>query len=95
MNARIQDATRDADGILRWKTNGCVPPHECLVEMGITGPELAKMDAVRHAEDAKFLAEYANRQRDEVTAEQRYEMEATFGRGATVVNVFTGRVTKL
>lgn len=91
MNA---DSYLDNRGIRRWKSNDQVPPTDCLTTMGITGPELARMEDVRDAELANFLAEYRANQ-TEPTDEERFEMRAAFGPGATVVNVFTGRTTRL
>jgi hypothetical protein len=93
MNARfLADSHLDAQGIRRWNSNDQVPPTDCLKEMGITGPELARMEAVRDQELDAFLAEYRANQK-EPTSEELCEMRAAFGPGARVVNVFTGRVT--
>jgi hypothetical protein len=96
MNATqmLADSYLDNRGIRRWRSNDQVPPSDCLTAMGITSPELARMEDVRDAELTNFLAEYRANQ-TEPTAEERFEMRAAFGPGATVVNVITGRTLTL
>lgn len=48
----------------------------------------------REQEVAESLAEYRKNARP-VTEEERMEMRATFGEGATVVNILTGEETQL
>ncbi len=97
MNATqmLADSYLDNRGIRRWKSNDQVPPSDCLTAMGVTGPELARMEDVRDAELTNFLAEYRAQQPAEPSAEQLFEMRAAFGPGAQVVNVLTGRTVTL
>jgi hypothetical protein len=54
------------------------------------GPEHEEAEKVANT---GFLGAYAEAQSDERTAEERFELEAAFGKGAKVVDFFTGRVT--
>ena len=56
------------------------------------------MADLKEAEDMLFLEEYRENQKKrtpEELAEERFEMEAAFGKGTTVVNIITGERTKL
>lgn len=88
------------DGIVRWDSNGHVPPADTLEEMlaakGITTNEFLASGRARDAETAEFLAAYRKAEANRVpSAEEMYEMRAAFGEGTEVVNVITGRVTRL
>lgn len=84
------------DGVIRWDSNGAVPPGDCLALAAHIGlpVDLAACKAASDRETAAFLADYRKRNRGPVSAEQRAEMRAAFGPGATVVNVVTGRRTR-
>lgn len=86
------DTTIDGDGIMRWKSNNSVPPADCLalaVYIGLLIDEV-NSGVVRDAEQRAFLAAYrANPPK--LTEEDKFEMRAAFGKGATVVNVITGK----
>ena len=45
--------------------------------------------------EALLMAHVRAESRREPSAEQMYEMRSAFGKGTTVVNVFTGRRTRL
>jgi hypothetical protein len=86
-------ATRDAAGILRWRSNGNVPPEDVLVDGGLEPGDLLRHRAVRDAELDVFITAYkANRAKrtDDEVAEHAFELRAAFGRGKRVVNVITG-----
>lgn len=85
------------DGAFRWNSNGNVIPEDCMLSMAqFTTAEIQASQRVRSAETAAFLAEYREAQKNvEPSAEELAEMRAAFGEGETVVNVLTGRVTKL
>lgn len=86
------------DGLMRWMSNDTVPPKECVALAAHLGlpVDVAKCDAARDAETQAFLRQYRQQQsKRPASAEQRAEMRAAFGSGATVVNIVTGRKTKL
>jgi|TARA_Y100000033_G_C2669797_1_gene73722 hypothetical protein len=66
---------------------------------GATGERFEELMAdLKEAEDMLFLEEYKENQKKrtpEELAEERFEMEAAFGKGTTVVNIITGERTKL
>ena len=96
---RLADEIRDpvtatlVDGVLRWVSNGRVPPQDIValgLHLGMAIDE-GKCDAGRSVDLSTFLKGY----NPVVTDEQRHEMRANFGPGATVVNVLTGRKVTL
>jgi hypothetical protein len=92
----FQDTYIDSGGVLRWKSNDHVPPEDCMEDFRLVGCEfdIELARATREREDAEFLAEYRRNQKPP-TNEELFEMRAAFGGGTTVVNVITGRKTKL
>ena len=95
---QFSEATVAANGVVRWNSNGQVPPADVLAvwaEQGFTFDRAAST-AAREADTAKFVAEYRRREaRRVVSAEERAEMRAAFGPGTVVVNVITGRRTRV
>lgn len=84
--------------MLRWKSNNSVPPQEVLDFWKYIGKRfnMTKSVAARERETKDFLKEYRKRMENyEHSAEEMAEMRAAFGEGATVVNVITGKKTKL
>lgn len=89
-----------SSGVVRWKSNGSVPPADCLgdwYDLGLlTDRELEASTVMREAETAKFLEEYrrqaANRKQ---SAEERFELRANYEPGTTVVDVITGQRWKV
>lgn len=95
MGVLSSDAFSDDGGqTWHWVSNPrSFIPVEVCGEYGIPC-DLSVQAAAREAEIDAFVAEY-RRQDAEPDAEQLCEMRAAFGPGATVVNVITGRKTKL
>ena len=97
---RLADKLRSdatiTDGVIRWNSNQRVPPEECVELAAHIGlpVNVATCTATRDAEVSAFLTAYRKQNR-RVTAEQRAEMRAAFGPGTRVVNVITGRVTRV
>lgn len=103
---RIDEARRLAErlrteatiiaGVIRWNTNNTVLPLDCVALAAHIGLPIDQeaCTAARDTETAAFLAEYRKRSH-RVTAEQRAEIRAAFGRDTTVVNVVTGRRIRL
>lgn len=88
--------TYKVDGVLRWKSNNLVPPQDCLDFWKHIGKKfnMSKSTAARERDNKAFLKNYSRNQRP-VSAEQRNEMIGAFGKGTTVVDVLTGRKTRL
>ena len=89
-------------GSIRWISSNNVLPQDCcqdLLDAGHIDQETYDLSsAVRDKETTEALMAYIERQKNrtqEEIDEQMFEMRAAFGPGETVVNVFTGEVTKL
>jgi hypothetical protein len=84
------------NGVMRWISNGSVVPKEIALAAKSLGLAV-DINACAEARDRELralLAEY--RKRDHTpTPEQMVEMRAAFGPEAEVVNIITGKVTKL
>jgi hypothetical protein len=84
--------TEDRNGILHWTSNGNPVPLSTFKEAFAVAPA-GQAEACQANTDA-FLAEY--RAQDHTPSrEDLFEMRAAFGAGATVVNVITGKRTRL
>lgn len=92
---RTQTHSRPTEpGILRWNANDAVVPPHVYKDAGLECP--ADQRAAYEADLDVFLAEYRKARENHVpSAEEMFEMRAAFGPGATVVDVITGRRTKL
>ena len=86
------------DNAVKWATNGSYLPAECVEHMVFAGLPVnveatAKKRKAQISRDIKaYIKAMENSPADD---EERYEMEAAFGKGTTVVNVLTGRTTRL
>lgn len=86
----------DSEGVYRWKVNNNVPPAEVLEKAGVPEDMRKRCAVVRDRDNAKFFAEYRKaREGYKPSSEELYEMVAAFGPGATVVDVITGKRTRL
>ena len=88
------------DGIVRWDSNGQVPPKDVVGEMlagqAISTNECLASGRARDIETNIALDAYRTRMANHVPdAEELYEMRAAFGEGAEVVNVITGQRTRI
>lgn len=83
-------------GVLRWKSNGRVPPAEHCQAAKDAGLDVsvARCKEDRAAEQTRFLAEYRANP-PELTDENLAEARNAFGAGAVVVDVLSGRRMKL
>ena len=84
------------EGVVRWESNGRVPPADSLammVRLGmVTAAQAAASGPAREAETAAFIGQYvAMRAKNGYSDEERSEMAAAFGPGEVVVDVFTGQ----
>lgn len=92
------DMKVDEDGVARWKNSGNVITKEiaemvarftCYYDFSPCNTTKA-----REEENEKFIEAYRHR-RTEINEEERYEMEAAFGKGTVVVDIFTGKKVTL
>lgn len=86
------------DSIIRWNSNGQVPPADCVELAAHIGLPVCvdQCKGARDYETEQFLAGYRKRMENyQHSEEELFEMRAAFGPGAEVVNIVTGRVTKL
>ena len=81
-----------ADGVCRWKSNNRVLPKDCRQVLGRTPyRDLFDEQACKEADEAETAeAIAAYRRNHRTTEEERMEMQAAFGKGITVVDIFTG-----
>ncbi len=79
---------------LRWKSNNrCVP--DSTFQDAFCEPSAAHVATCNHETDV-FINQYRERMKNHVhSAEELFEMRSAFGPNTTVVNVITGRKTKL
>lgn len=97
---RIAERATITAGVIRWNSNDRVPPLD-IVALAAEVFEAVDFDASREAYEAdakRSIAEYRRRRAQrtpEQVAEERAEMRAAFGPGATVVDVLTGERTTL
>ena len=87
-----------ADGVVRWTSNNRVMPKDCRevlahsVYRDLYSEEASR--AAEEAETAAFLDSYRKSYKGP-SEEEKAEMRAAFGTGATVVNVITGERIRL
>lgn len=87
------EGTTVVDGVVRWKSNGRVPPEDILAvwhHLGLPFDYEASV-RIRDKEEREFLEEYrrVNKGR-KPSAEERAEARAAMGPGVKMVNVITG-----
>ena len=88
----VADEASYENGVMRWHSNGQVPPEDVVDFAAFLGHPVIKFknDAARRREQEAFLAEYRAKH-VEPSEEERFEARAAFGPGVKLVNVFTGR----
>ena len=81
-----------ADGVCRWKSNNHILPADCREKLAYTPyRDLFEEQACKEADEAETAeAIAAYRRNHRTTEEERMEMQAAFGKGTTVVDIFTG-----
>ena len=89
-------AAVDADGAIRWNSNGRYLMDDFCEKLEYAGYAFSREATAkkREAQDAENLAEY-RRNNKRLSGEALAEARAAFGEGATVVDVLTGRRTRL
>ena len=86
----------DEHGAISWKSNGRYLPDDYCEKLEYTGYPFSReaTAAARQAQVAEELTEYRRNYR-EPSAAERDEMRATFGEGATVIDVLAGVTIQL
>jgi len=86
----------NANGAAFWNSNGRYLPQDCAEMLSFTTfPfSLEETNRAREAQNAAFLEDY-RKSYTGPSEEEKAEMRAAFGTGATVVNVITGEKTTL
>ena len=86
----------NANGGAFWNSNGNYLPADCAEILSYTDfPfSLEETNRARKAQNEAFLESYRKNYQGP-TAEEQAEMRAAFGEGVTVVNVITGKRTRL
>ena len=89
-------ATVDADGAIKWTGNGRYLMDDFCEKLEYAGYAFDREATAgkRDAQVEESLAEYRRNDRG-LSGEALAEARAAFGEGATVVNVLTGRKTRL
>lgn len=92
--AMVRDEATIVDGVVRWNSNGQVPPSDVIdhaVAGGVPGIDVNACELARAADTRAFFAEYRRRQPAVPSAEERAEARAAFGPGVEVVDAISGR----
>ena len=89
-------ATVDADGAIRWDSNGRYLMDDFCEKLEYAGYAFDReaTEKKREVQNVESLAQYRRNDRG-LTGEALAETRAAFGEGTTVVNVLTGRKTRL
>ena len=89
-------ATVDADGAIRWNSNGRYLMDDFCEKLEYAGYGFSREATAqkREAQDEESLAEY-RRNNNGLFGEALAEARAAFGEGTTVVDVLTGKKTRL
>jgi hypothetical protein len=96
LRASFDTETSKQDGVIRWKSNGRVPPTDILEFWKHIGKRfnMAKSLAAQNRETKESIRQYKENQRPP-SQEQLAEMRNEFGKGTIVVDAISGRRTKL
>mgnify|MGYP006968293447 FL=1 len=91
-----EKAAVDEDGAIKWNSNGRYLMDDFCEKLEYAGYPFDRQATARKrdAQDEESLAEYRRNDRG-LSGEALAEARAAFGEGATVVNVLTGKKTKL
>lgn len=90
------DAAVEADGAIKWNSNGRYLMDDFCEKLEYAGYAFSREATAekRDAQNEESLAEYRRNDKG-LTGEALAEARAAFGEGTTVVNVLTGRRTRL
>lgn len=95
---RLREDAVIEDGVIRWKSNGNVLFDDLTEFAAFLGlpVDREKTRLARDTQIDRSLSEYRKREADrQPSDEELFEMEAAFGKGATVENIITGQKIKL
>lgn len=87
----------EEDGAAKWSSSGNYLPADVVEKLTFAGADFFSAEATaakREAQTAAFLDSYRRNYKGP-SEEEKAEMRAAFGEGATVVNVITGKKTRL
>ena len=87
----------EEDGAAKWISSGNYLPADVVEKLTFAGADFFSAEATaakREAQTAAFLDSY-RRNNKGPSEEEKAEMRAAFGEGTTVVNVITGKKTRL
>ena len=87
----------EEDGAAKWISSGNYLPADVVEKLTFAGADFFSAEATaakREAQTAAFLDSYRRNYKGP-SEEEKAEMRAAFGEGATVVNVVTGKKTWL
>ena len=89
-------ATVEADGSIKWNSNGRYLMDDFCEKLEYAGYGFSREATAkkRDAQNAESLAEYHKNDKG-LTGEELAEARAAFGEGTTVVDVLTGKKTRL
>lgn len=89
----FDETYKDDNHVVRWRSNDRVPPIELLDFWREKGKRFNYSATVRASktEDRKFMMAYRN----DPSRENIVEMRSVFGAGTTVVDVISGKKTRL
>ena len=90
------DATVEADGAIKWNSNGRYLMDDFCEKLEYAGYAFSREATAkkRDVQNEESLAEYCKNDRG-LSGEELAEARAAFGEGTTVVNILTGRRTRL
>lgn len=88
-------ATVDAAGAIRWRSSGNIVPDDCLAMAEIPEAVRARCAVARTADTKAFFKRYRESGADVMGPGQLAEARAAHGPGVELVNVITGRRTRL
>ena len=92
------DAMVETNGAIKWRNNGHYLMDDMCEMLEYAGYNFSReaTRVAREAQDTEFLRAYRDSMKNyKPSAEELYEMEAAFGKGTKVVDVFTGRTIQL
>ena len=87
----------EEDGAAKWISSGNYLPADVVEKLTFAGADFFSAEATaakREAQTAAFLDSYRRNYKGP-SEEEKAEMRAAFGEGTTVVNVITGKKTRL
>ena len=91
--------TVEVNGVIRWQESDNIPPADCMKQwhgLGlVTFDELTNTAIARDAHLEKVFADYSQNQSSTPSAEELFELRANFEPGTVVVDVISGRRTKI